>query len=193
MKASLIEVRWWLRKLVCVLFLFVWDWKIRLYQSFLKNDLVPWIRSPVTNLHVSCALVSVCLHNEGIFVHSKFIHKKFIHSKSTYWTSTSHTLSSLFSVCEKIESNCFSLHTTCKCFSRDFLAYIVLLWKWKTKTKTKTAPSLCKRIIFKSPCSSEWRKPNALAERSAFWISAPSWAPFCSTQKSYLYVEASLR
>lgn len=80
--------------------------------------------------------------------------------------------------------NCVLLHTTSKCFSRIFV---------KMKKKKNPTPSLCKRIIFESAPASERRKPYVLAEGSVFWISAPRWAPFCSTQKVSLYVESSLR
>lgn len=123
----------------------------------------------------------VSAHNEDIFVYLKIIHSTFI-----CWTAASHTFS-IFSVREKMEWSLTVLYCT-------QLANVLagFLWKWKTTTTT-TTPSLCKRIIFESAPASERRKPYVLVEGSVFWISAPSWAPFCSAQKVYLYVESSLR
>lgn len=72
---------------------------------------------------------SVSGYNEGIFVHLKFIQQVFIeHQLVTLFYS------SFFHVWKNgMVFSCVLLATTCRCFSRDFLAHMVFLWNFLKK------------------------------------------------------------
>lgn len=85
-------------------------------------------------------------YNEGIFVHLKFIQQVFIERQlvTLFYSS--------FPKCEKIgwSFSCALLSTTRRCFSRDFLAHMVLLWTFCKKCSLCVQKNCVQKCLFLS-------------------------------------------